>query len=102
MALNLEEIWKSCNFNPNDNQRKAIEHIEGPLFLTAGPGSGKTRVLLWRATSLIAVHDVNPAELFLATFTEKAARQLKQGLQVLLGMITNATGRSYDISNMYV
>lgn len=102
MAVNLEEIWKSCNFSPNVNQKKAIHHVEGPLFLTAGPGSGKTRVLLWRATNLIAVHNVNPSEIFLATFTEKAARQLKQGLQVLLGMITNATGQNFDISNMYV
>lgn len=102
MAVNLEEIWKSCNFSPNENQKRAIQHTEGPLFLTAGPGSGKTRVLLWRATNLIAVHNVNPSEIFLATFTEKAARQLKQGLQVLLGMITNATGQNFDVSNMYV
>jgi DNA helicase-2/ATP-dependent DNA helicase PcrA len=102
MADKLENIWKSCGFAPNENQQRAIEHTDGPLFLTAGPGSGKTRVLLWRATNLIAVHGINPSEIFLATFTEKAARQLKQGLQVLLGVITNATGQTYDISNMYV
>jgi DNA helicase-2/ATP-dependent DNA helicase PcrA len=47
-------------FKPNPHQEKAILHIEGPLFLTAGPGSGKTRVLLWRTLNLIVFHDVKP------------------------------------------
>ena len=44
----LETLFKEKGFAPNKSQLKAIKHIEGPLFLTAGPGSGKTRVLLWR------------------------------------------------------
>ena len=44
----LETLFKEKGFAPNKSQLKAIKHIEGPLFLTAGSGSGKTRVLLWR------------------------------------------------------
>ncbi len=54
-------------------------HVDGPLFLTAGPGSGKTRVLLWRTVNLIVFNDVKPEEIFLGTFTEKAAHQLREG-----------------------
>ncbi len=40
MAVNLEEIWKSCNFNPDVNKKKAIYHVEGLLFLATGLGPG--------------------------------------------------------------
>jgi DNA helicase-2/ATP-dependent DNA helicase PcrA len=102
LAITLEQLWEQESFTPNDNQRRAILHTSGPLFLTAGPGSGKTRVLLWRTLNLIVFHDVRPAEIFLSTFTEKAAFQLKQGLLYLLGITTNHTGKAYDIGNMYI
>ncbi len=98
----LEELWAEARFQPNDNQRRAILHADGPLFLTAGPGSGKTRVLLWRALNLIVFQDVPPEEIFLSTFTEKAALQLKTGIQSLLGAVSNHTGKSYDLSKMYI
>ncbi|MDW8395609.1 MAG: ATP-dependent helicase [Anaerolineae bacterium] len=98
----LERLWQQAGFQPNDAQRAAILHTEGPLYLPAGPGSGKTRVLLWRTVNLIAVHGVPPEAIFLSTFTEKAARQLREGLRALLGLAGNVTGRHYDISQMYV
>ena len=98
----LEELFKEKNFTPNESQLKAIKHIEGPLFLTAGPGSGKTRVLLWRTLNLIVFHNVAPNEIFLATFTEKAALQLKEGLQGLLSIASKYTHKPYDIAEMYV
>lgn len=98
----IEYYWKKAGFSPNKSQKEAIEHIEGPLFLTAGPGSGKTRVLLWRALNLIVYHEVDPAEIFLSTFTEKAAKQLKDGLRGLLGLVTNETGKPYDIARMSI
>lgn len=100
--MNLEDYWKLKNFIPNEKQEQAIRHVDGPLFLTAGPGSGKTRVILWRTVNLIVFHNVNPRNIFLATFTEKAAHQLKEGLRSLLGMITNETGRPFDISPMAI
>lgn len=98
----LENLWSEVGFTPNDEQRRAIEHLDGALFLTAGPGSGKTRVILWRTLNLLVYHNVKPEEIFLSTFTEKAAFQLKQGLQSLLGLVTNKTGRVFDIAPMYI
>lgn len=100
--ISLNSLWKEVNFTPNESQRNAIEHIAGPLFLPAGPGSGKTRVLLWRTVNLIVFHYVEPEEIFLSTFTEKASFQLKQGLQSLLGLVTNLTGRTFDLSGMFI
>jgi len=101
-TLTLTDLWAEAGFKPNDAQREAILHTEGPLYLPAGPGSGKTRVLLWRTLNLLAFHDVKPDEIFLSTFTEKAALQLREGLQALLGAVTNRTGRPFDLSQMYV
>jgi DNA helicase-2/ATP-dependent DNA helicase PcrA len=100
--LTIEKLWELSGFKPNDNQREAILYVDGPLFLTAGPGSGKTRVLLWRTLNLIVFHGVKPEEIYLSTFTEKAAKQLQDGLRSLLGMVTNITNQPYDISKMAV
>jgi DNA helicase-2/ATP-dependent DNA helicase PcrA len=98
----IEELWARKDFKPNPEQRDAILHTEGPLFLMAGPGSGKTRVLLWRTLNLIVYHGVKPEEIFLSTFTEKAAAQLKDGLRRLLGIVTNETGQPYDLAKMSI
>ncbi len=100
--LTLKYLWKLKKFQPNPKQQEAILHQDGPLFLTAGPGSGKTRVLLWRTLNLLVFHDAKPEEIFLSTFTEKAALQLRDGLRSLLGLVTNLTGKPYDISGMYI
>ena len=100
--LNLDTLWKLNGFKPNDQQRDAILHVDGPLYITAGPGSGKTRVLLWRTVNLIVFHNVKPEEIFLSTFTEKAAHQLQEGLRGLLGYATNINGQPYDLSKMYI
>ena len=98
----IETLWSEHGFDPNPAQREAILHIDGPLFLPAGPGSGKTRVLLWRAVNLIAVKGVAPESIFLSTFTEKAALQLRNGLRALLAAVSQKTGRPYDTANLYV
>ncbi|HFD40873.1 MAG TPA: hypothetical protein ENJ31_13605 [Anaerolineae bacterium] len=99
--LEIEDLWQIAAFAPNPDQKEAILHTDGPLYITAGPGSGKTRVLLWRALNLIVFHQVPPGEIFLSTFTEKAAHQLREGLQSLLGLVTNLTGQPYDLTPMY-
>jgi len=100
--LTLETCWQKAGFKPDSNQREAILHVNGPLFLTAGPGSGKTRVLLWRTLNLIVFHGVKPEEIFLSTFTEKAAYQLKEGLKTLLAIVTNETGKPFDLAKMAI
>jgi DNA helicase-2/ATP-dependent DNA helicase PcrA len=98
----IEDLWKKANFTPNREQEEAIRHIDGPLFLAAGPGSGKTRVLLWRTLNLIVYQNIDPDKIFLATFTEKAAIQLKEGLLSYLALVTNKTGKAYDVSAMSI
>lgn len=98
----LAQLWGQFSFVPNEAQREAILHTQGPLYLPAGPGSGKTRVLLWRTVNLIACQGVSPDAVFLSTFTEKAAGQLREGIRALLGAVTNVTEQPYDVDRMYV
>ncbi|WP_343101435.1 ATP-dependent helicase [Romboutsia sp. MSSM.1001216sp_RTP31141st1_G3_RTP31141_220114] len=100
--MTLDDLFGKSGFKPNKAQEEAIKTIDGPLNLVAGPGSGKTRVLLWRVVNLIVFNNVNPEEIYLSTFTEKAAQQLKDGLISLLAIASQETGINYDISKMYV
>jgi len=99
----LKKLWAAKGFEPNDEQEKAILYTgANPLFITAAPGSGKTRVLLWRTVNLIVCHGIKPEEIYLSTFTEKAAYQLREGLKSLLGLASNETNQPYDTSKMYL
>ena len=62
--------------NANEGQRLAIEAAEGPVLITAGPGTGKTYTLVQRAIYLIQELGVKPEQIMMATFTEKAAKEL--------------------------
>ena len=62
--------------NANEVQRSAISTTDGPLLIIAGPGTGKTYTLVKRIVYLITEKDVLPEEIMIATFTEKAAKEL--------------------------
>jgi superfamily I DNA/RNA helicase len=62
----------------NEPQEQAIRYGEGPLWVIAGPGSGKTEVLVSRALLLLLVRDVDPESIMLTTFTRKAAQGLEE------------------------
>lgn len=76
--------------NFNTNQLKAIQHINGPLLLIAGPGSGKTRVITNRIYNLLN-NDIKEENILAITFTKKAASEMKERIDKLIGKNTNIT-----------
>ena len=84
--------------NANDQQKEAIQTTEGPLLIIAGPGTGKTFTLVKRIVYLITERGIQPEEIMVATFTEKAAKEL-------ITRITNELykmGVQVNLNEMYV
>ncbi|WP_207491552.1 ATP-dependent helicase [Aridibaculum aurantiacum] len=69
----------------NENQRQAVLHKDGPVMIVAGAGSGKTKVLTTRIAHLMSAHKVDAFNILALTFTNKAAAEMKERVQKILG-----------------
>ncbi|GHU09001.1 ATP-dependent DNA helicase PcrA [Alphaproteobacteria bacterium] len=79
--MNSEQILEGLN----QAQKEAVLHEDGPLLILAGAGSGKTKTLTHRIAYLIAARGVQPGEIMAVTFTNKAAKEMRERLAGLLG-----------------
>src|SRR6185369_5693089 len=78
----------------NEMQREAVLHKDGPIMIIAGAGSGKTKVLTTRVAHLMAQHGVDAFNILALTFTNKAAREMKERVEKILG--------NTDARNLYI
>jgi len=94
----MELIVKNLLNGMNPEQEKAVKATEGPLLIMAGAGSGKTRVLTHRIAYLVVEKEVYPSKILAITFTNKAAREMRERVDGLLG---NGTGQSMWVSTFH-
>ncbi len=87
-ALDAPAFWAAVTAPLTPEQRTAIAHVDGPLLVVAGPGSGKTTVITYRVAYLTRVAGVDPATLLVVTFTRAAADAMKARTTAVAGPVS--------------
>ena len=70
----------------NKKQKEAVEYLDGPLLMLAGPGTGKTQLLSQRVAHILKESDVNPDNILCLTFTDTGASNMRERLKTIIGM----------------
>ena len=86
--------------NLNEHQKEAVLHLDGPLLIVAGAGSGKTKVLTSRIANIIKENRAFPNQILAVTFTNKAAKEMQNRVSNILG--STATGQLQLIPKYYL
>lgn len=109
MGITLDELVAALEsflgHTLNDGQRRAIGHGVGPLWIIAGPGTGKTEVLVNRCLKLLCVDTASPLSIFMTTFTEKAATNLQDRLYDYLARLKERYSPrldSVDLADLHI
>ncbi|HEU0266719.1 MAG TPA: ATP-dependent helicase, partial [Candidatus Saccharimonadaceae bacterium] len=79
--MDFENRYKKLN----DQQKAAVDHIDGPVMVIAGPGTGKTELLSMRAANILRTTDTLPSNILCLTFTEAGARAMRERLSEIIG-----------------
>lgn len=85
----MDAAFRNAYIELNEAQKQAVDYIDGPLLVLAGPGTGKTQLLSVRVANIIAQTDTSPSNILCLTFTDNAARNMRERLQSIIGQASS-------------
>jgi len=94
---NFKDIYKQEYQKLNEQQKKAVDTVEGPVMVIAGPGTGKTQILSRRVANILTNHQTHPEEIVCLTYTEAGASEMLDRLEGLIG----EEGRNVRVSTIH-
>ena len=89
---NTDALMPRCDWLDmlNPEQQEAVRTTEGPLLVLSGAGTGKTKVLTTRLAYILSKHKANPWECLVVTFTNRAAREMRERVEAIIGDVVNS------------